>query len=568
MKPKVFLSYSRCQTPFVDAFADQLEDSGYSVWLDYQSLVPAQPWSEQIESGINAADVLILIVSKESIASEHVEIEWKLALEFKKHIILAIFETVLVPEELQRCEWVDFRIHYKESVQVMRDLLENPGLMNDPPPQREFKAPGIFWISLVLSVVVMIASIPNWWLLLIPYILVPLPWQIYQRNYNIYRVMPALLYLPFLYLFTIPFATLEGELLYSLQIFTFVAGCSAPLASWILLGLLVTPTMQRRGLPEAAQVRFANPLVVTVEKPRSVGFAIDYAPEDHPYAEDIRIALEQYGHRMVDADETPEVIFVLISAHKTATLYDSDHQVVYPILLQPVGEIDFALQRIQWIDFRKGLVKVDKLAKLLPEPEHLLKALAVPPVGTQEVYPLSVLILQYFYVISGTLGIAGLLMFILSFGVFMLQGNISRDEFSALFLVIFDGALLIWSVLVALRALRSRKSGASTLYPLSVLTIFQLTIHLSIFYVPFIPMIAFSEDPSLLFISAFFVPILSIIVLISVLFIGIPILAFHWRELYRWLPIHQNRPTGTLEKLLLLYTPGQGRTLFSMWFFM
>ena len=51
MKPKVFISYSRRQTPFVDAFVDQLEDGGYSVWLDYQSLVLAQPWFEQIKKG-------------------------------------------------------------------------------------------------------------------------------------------------------------------------------------------------------------------------------------------------------------------------------------------------------------------------------------------------------------------------------------------------------------------------------------------------------------------------------------------------------------------------------------
>ncbi|MDL1909212.1 toll/interleukin-1 receptor domain-containing protein [Chloroflexi bacterium CFX6] len=84
MNQKLLISYSRRQTPFVDRLADQLEDSGYSLWLDYQSLVPAEPWKEQIEAGISEADVILLVVSRESLESKHVEPEWRRALELKK----------------------------------------------------------------------------------------------------------------------------------------------------------------------------------------------------------------------------------------------------------------------------------------------------------------------------------------------------------------------------------------------------------------------------------------------------------------------------------------------------
>jgi hypothetical protein len=167
-------------------------------------------------------------------------------------------------------------------------------------------------------------------------------------------------------------------------------------ASWLLAVLLLSPAMQRRGFPEAAWDRFPNPLSLPATIPRPVMFAIDHAPEDARYAEELRHGLERYGHRLAAAGEPPQAIFVLISAFKTRTEYDPERQAVYPVILQPIREIHPALQRIQWIDFRKGIQNLDQLAQLLPEPERLLKALAVPPTGTQEVCPLAVTVLQYF----------------------------------------------------------------------------------------------------------------------------------------------------------------------------
>jgi hypothetical protein len=173
--PKLFISYSRAQTPFVDRLADQLQDNGYPLWLDYQSLVPARPWFQQIESWIDRADVVLLIVSKESITSRNVEPEWKRALERGKRIILLIFDAVHLPLGLQTCEWVDFRVNYKNALLQLMTLIERPGSIGAPPPQAGFKASPTFWICLFLSVIVLIGSIPAWWTLVLPIVLVPLP---------------------------------------------------------------------------------------------------------------------------------------------------------------------------------------------------------------------------------------------------------------------------------------------------------------------------------------------------------------------------------------------------------
>ena len=76
-----------------------------------------------------------------------------------------------------------------------------------------------------------------------------------------------------------------------------------------------------------------------------------------------------------------------LSRYKNSTSIDPEKQVVYPILIQDAYIEDRNLQQIQWIDYRGGIRNLDKLAKLLPEPERLLKALGVAPISGQVLYP-------------------------------------------------------------------------------------------------------------------------------------------------------------------------------------
>lgn len=559
MPPKLFISYSRAQTPFVDRLADQLEDMGYSLWLDYQSLVPARPWYQQIESWIDAADAVLLIVSKESLASKNVEPEWKRALGRKKRVVLVIFEAVPLPADLQDCEWVDFRTNYMSAVQELIKQIEQPAPPQSPPPQAGFKAAPVFWISLLLSVIVLIGSLPAWWTLFLPSVLVPLPRQIYQRNYIFHRVIPTLLVLPLVYWLSwwMMFST-PSSIFYGVRGFALTWFPLSLVAGWLLAGFLLTPDMQRRGLPEAARLRFANPLMVGVQTPRPVVFAIDHAPEDVLYADGLKHALEENGHRMASGDEPVEASFVLMSAYKKQTDYDTDHQVVYPILLQSVKNLDPALQRIQWIDFRYGIQSVNKLARLLPEPERLLKGLAVPPTGSQEVYPFAVSSLLYFTLITGLLQGGGLLLSLLALLIWALSGNSVRGAEAQILGVMLSGFLLLGTMNIAVRALRSRADGASDFYPLFVLNIFQIAISLSSMLVIAVYRQGANLDAELRLLGmAGRASAVNWIVLPLAVLMIIVILLLRWQELYRWLPRRLGASVSALESWLLLYTPSR-----------
>jgi hypothetical protein len=561
--PKLFISYSRAQTPFVDRLADQLEDMGYSLWLDYQNLVPARPWYEQIESWIDAADVVLLIVSKEALTSKNVEPEWKRAVNRKKRILLLIFEAVPLPPELQGCEWVDFRTNYKSAFRQLIQIIEQPSPPQSPPPQAGFKAPPVFWMSLFLSVIVLIGSIPAWWTLVLPAVLVPLPQQIYRRNYIFHRVIPTLLALPLVYWLSwwMMFST-QTSVFFGMRGFATTWFPLSMVAGWLLAGLLLTPDMQRRGLPEAARLRFADPLMVDNQTPRPVRFVIDHALADVRYADGLKQTLEENGHRPASGDEPPEATFVLMSAYKKQTDYDMDHQAVYPILIQSVQDLAPDLQRIQWIDFRYGLHHVGKLARLLPEPERLLKGLAVPPTGSQEVFPFAVNALLYFTLITGLLQGGGLLLSLLALLVWALRGNSVRGAEAQIVGVMLSGVLLIGTMNIAARALRSRADGASAFYPLLVLNIFQIAISLSSMVVIALYRQGANLEAEIRLLGmATRASAVNWIVLPLAVFIIAVILIVRWQELYRWLPRHQGGSISALESWLLLYTPSRRGTL-------
>jgi hypothetical protein len=222
--------------------------------------------------------------------------------------------------------------------------------------------------------------------------------------------------------------------------------------------------------------------------------------------------------------------------------------------LQAVDEIDPALQRIQWIDFRNGAKHIDKLARLLPEPQRLLKALAVPPTGMQEIFPLAVDALQYFFAFTGMLGIGGLLISAISFATLILRGDLGVEQVTRLTLAAVNGTLLIVAVLYSLRGLRSRRHGTAALYPLIVLTVFQ-------FIVQFVnvSIIAYSNmmDASLekLLTSAAIGSILTFVIFPVAFIFILPVLLFRWSELSRWFPRPSMHTADRFETLFLLYRP-------------
>jgi hypothetical protein len=407
MKPSLFLSYCRREAPFTDSLLDALEDGGFQVWMDYHSLVPGQPWDQQIQKGIIEAEIVLLVVSKEALKSPYVAGEWQEAIKLQKRIVLVIFEAVALPAQLQQREWVDFRSSFKEGVKALEALLETPALLKqpDPPPQKGFKAPRVVWISFIASVIVALISLPAFWTVYVPWYLLPLPYRILKRDFNFFHVHTILWMLPLILLMSAVFLEPRTDVEASgWFVWSFAASL---LFGPILLFLLRSRGLQRWGKPIASRPQFANPHNPNIKDPKPVSFSVDYAPEDKKYADDIIAALKKYGHPYVEVGQKVEAALVLISAFKNSTPYDPETCAVYPVLIQANPKIDDKLKRIQWIDFRQGLRKLEVLPQLLPDPLKLLKALGITPNSQQTVLPPVIQALVYFLTLLAIFSVGG-----------------------------------------------------------------------------------------------------------------------------------------------------------------
>ena len=477
MSKNIFISYSRREVGFIDQLVHDLEKQKHEVWLDYRNMIPGTPWLDQIYNGIKNADVILLVVSKASLGSQNVEVEWRRVLEQDKRIILLIFEAVDLPPELEAYEWVDFRGSYKAGVMELCSQLENQIQEEHPVPQTGFKVPFIVWFAAGLSLLTAFFSLYAFWTLLIPLLLIPLPYRIFKRDFNFTQVQSALLILPVALFVSASSVSDETELDNLANLFLL----SLPVIAMMIFALR-SSGMQRWGKEQATRPTFSNPLKAESASSKSVSFFIDHATEDHKIADELEKVLTKHGHKQADSIKDAETVFVVLSRFKSDTEADPEHKMVYPLVIQ-TGDVSQKLSRIQWIDLRPGVRRLDVIAKLLSEPAKLLKALGNRPRGNQLILPAPIMAMYYFLILLGT--------FVLGSFIRMITGlynsQISDDTyFSATDTVIIPYVIIILItalfIFFMVRALLSRQGRLASFWGFTV-TIFVLGVLLALQFV-------------------------------------------------------------------------------------
>lgn len=463
MKPNVFMSYSRREAPFVDSLVNDLEKNDFKVWLDYRSLIPGTPWAGQIDKGVAEADVIVLVVSKASIKSEYVGSEWKQVIGMKdKRIILAIFETVDLPPELQDKEWVEFRGSYKRGLKELMRQVQAEEAEEFPAPEKGFKAPRRVWAAIFWSIVLGVLSLWSLWTVLFPLVFIQLPYRVYKRNYNFIQVRAMLV--------LFPIVAWYSEAMFLASRSTQVS----PDGWWrlrlivisilILYWLIHTKDLQRWGKPVASRPKFGNLYRPKIKEPIPTRFYVDYAPEDRKIAKEFIQTMAKYGHPLAETAEEAEIVLVIISSYKHSTVVDPETTPVIPVILQMNNEIAPNLQRVQWIDFRRGVRHLKAMGQLLHDPVDLLRALGVAPSGNQSVMPTIIQILVYFLGFIAVISFGSWMSFFISVSPIIVANGMSMLVGYLLALnIVFFGILIM-----VVRSLIFRKGWADSVIKLVV----------------------------------------------------------------------------------------------------
>ena len=132
----IFLSHSSVDKPFVRKLANDLKNYGHTPWLDEWEIKVGDCIVSKIESGINKADYVILILSKKAVQSGWVEKEWKSKywdeVNDKKVMVLPVLiEDCEIPGLIKTKKYADFRKEYSFALEQLIDALPSSGNISD-----------------------------------------------------------------------------------------------------------------------------------------------------------------------------------------------------------------------------------------------------------------------------------------------------------------------------------------------------------------------------------------------------------------------------------------------------
>jgi len=107
-----FISYSRADKEFAERLANDLRAADIDVWIDQREIRPGQAWDAEIEAALERSDDVLVILSPDSVASEHVRNEIEFALNAKKTVVPLLHRHCTIPMRLLRIQYVDFTSSY------------------------------------------------------------------------------------------------------------------------------------------------------------------------------------------------------------------------------------------------------------------------------------------------------------------------------------------------------------------------------------------------------------------------------------------------------------------------
>lgn len=99
-KPFIFISYAHKDAALVFKDIKIFHDAGYPIWYD-QGLTPGQEWDDEIALALMGCSLLVVFISKNSMASRNVQDEIKMALNRDIDIVPIYFERTELPPALE-----------------------------------------------------------------------------------------------------------------------------------------------------------------------------------------------------------------------------------------------------------------------------------------------------------------------------------------------------------------------------------------------------------------------------------------------------------------------------------
>ncbi len=110
-KKNIFLSFSRKDRDFAVKVKGDLQKLGFYVWT-YNQISSGSNWDNSIKEALENSDVVILIVSPDSVNSKDIKSEIAYAIDKGIHVLLLIYKKTMIPLHYQSIAYADLTSGY------------------------------------------------------------------------------------------------------------------------------------------------------------------------------------------------------------------------------------------------------------------------------------------------------------------------------------------------------------------------------------------------------------------------------------------------------------------------
>src|SRR4051812_28790913 len=131
--PSVFISYHRADQDAAERVRTHLVAQGVQPWMDRYDIPVGAYWPDEIDRALTSAEIVLGILSADSVESRNVKNEWDWALQNNKQLILLKTDACVLPHRYVSVNFIE--AEPARFAQALEELSRVPGVTPKAPDE-------------------------------------------------------------------------------------------------------------------------------------------------------------------------------------------------------------------------------------------------------------------------------------------------------------------------------------------------------------------------------------------------------------------------------------------------
>jgi tetratricopeptide (TPR) repeat protein len=106
-QPQVFISYQRSDADFARRLREHLSSAGVRTWMDAFDIPVGAYWPDEIDKGLAASDIVVGVLSPDSVESRNVKNEWDWSIANQRPLVLIQTAPCVIPHRYVSINFID-----------------------------------------------------------------------------------------------------------------------------------------------------------------------------------------------------------------------------------------------------------------------------------------------------------------------------------------------------------------------------------------------------------------------------------------------------------------------------